>query len=439
MNNQLETLKVARIEQFLLSCALFNLLIVAATGVVLRSIPVLDVHLIHYADFLHGHSHFAMGGWATSAVIWLIMRYFPKVKIAIHYEHWRNIIFLHLLAAYGMLISFPVQGYGPVSVTFSTISVASTLYFAACILKAIKGSVEVPDLLLKAAAVFLILSAAGPIAMGPIISMGYKSSALYYNAVYFYLHFQLNGFFQFVILAVMYRFSQGASGALQRLPALAFLVCGCFLSVILSFLWNKPGELYNVLGACGAVMQLSGITLLRIDRRKMKTSGTFSSFILNTVRIALLLKCVLQCLSAFQPVAEFAFMHRDIIVAYLHLFTLGVFTAFVLLAVYRAQAQLPTLRLPILIFISTVAVTNSLLVARAFIGEDTISTLLLWFSIPFAIAALAIFILHLQNPAQSQSRSPISLSLVSHPLLAELPVDLQDSDYPERCHKRKVR
>src|SRR6188474_1235190 len=121
---------IERLQRLLFGCAFVNLFIVASLGLFLRSFPFISSFPLEYKNILHGHSHFAFGGWVMPALLGLLIKCFPELKERIAYRHWRNISFLLLFSAYGMLLSFPLQGYRVVSILFSTLSIASGFYLA---------------------------------------------------------------------------------------------------------------------------------------------------------------------------------------------------------------------------------------------------------------------------------------------------------------------
>ena len=221
----------AWLQNILIRASLFNLFIVACLGLTLRSAPLIQFPF-SYTYLLHGHSHFAFGGWVMPALLWSIMRLFPEITDSISIKHWRNITALLLFSAYGMLLSFPVQGYGPVSICFSTLSIAGGVYLAIIIWKSLRKSRLVSHLFLKAGLFYLVLASIGPFATGPIIAMGMKGSVLYFDAIYFYLHFMYNGWFTFAVLGLLYRKLEDHHNTQHGY--LAFLLLN--LSVIPSFL-----------------------------------------------------------------------------------------------------------------------------------------------------------------------------------------------------------
>ena len=52
--------------------SLMNLLIVASLGLLLRSKILFPIPFLDYSSVLHGHSHFAFGGWVTLALLSLM-------------------------------------------------------------------------------------------------------------------------------------------------------------------------------------------------------------------------------------------------------------------------------------------------------------------------------------------------------------------------------
>ena len=108
-----------------------------------------------------------------------------------------------------MLIAFPLQGYEAVSICFSTLSIIAGYYLAIIVWKAIgRLPHSMPLQFLKWGLFYFVLSSLGPFATGPLIAMGKTGSALYYDVIYFYLHFQYNGWFVFAILSLFYQYME---------------------------------------------------------------------------------------------------------------------------------------------------------------------------------------------------------------------------------------
>src|SRR5215218_8035349 len=152
------------IRERLKQLGFLNLFIVAVIGLMLRSYSFIELPF-SYVNLLHGHSHFAFGGWLMPVMVWMIMQYFPSIASKVAFNHWKNISAIILLSAYGMLLSFPFQGYGVISILFSTLAVAAGFYLAIVLFKATREYKRKTSVMfLRWALVYLVLSAIGPFA-----------------------------------------------------------------------------------------------------------------------------------------------------------------------------------------------------------------------------------------------------------------------------------
>src|SRR4051812_39571130 len=93
--------KQSQLAAFIISLSLFNLLLVSFIGVLLRAFPFLSVPPFDYKNLLHGHSHFAFGGWIMPMLLALLLKIFPELTGKVVYTHWRNITILLFSSAYG--------------------------------------------------------------------------------------------------------------------------------------------------------------------------------------------------------------------------------------------------------------------------------------------------------------------------------------------------
>ncbi|MGZ8537705.1 MAG: hypothetical protein ACXWV9_05535, partial [Flavisolibacter sp.] len=228
----------------------------------LRSYSFTEMPL-NYKFLLHAHSHFAFGGWIMPLLIWLILQYFPEISNRVGLVHWRNITTIIFFSAYGMLSSFPFQGYGTISIIFSTLSILGGFYLAAVIWKATIGQRQAsPTRFLIAGLFYLVLSSIGPFATGPLIVMGQAGTSLYYNAIYFFLHFQYNGFFSFIILAVIVKSMEEQNVTMNSNKVFMLFNLACIPSYFLSTLWDHPHPVFYFIGGLGAVFKLAGVYYL---------------------------------------------------------------------------------------------------------------------------------------------------------------------------------
>ena len=356
------------LQQKLLRFAFLNLLIVALIGLLLRATSLLLSVPFDYKNLLHGHSHFAFVGWVFPILMWMMLHYFPQLQEKISFQHWRNVSVMTLVAAYGILISFPVQGYGAVSIVFSTLSVLASYYLAAVVLKATKKDRAKTSIkFLRAALWFAVLSSIGPFATGPIVAMGKGGTPLYHNAIYFYLHFQYNGFFTFTVLAVLYALL-GKNGVEKNGNTVFKLFASSFIpAYFLSVLWNGPSPIFYVIGGAAALMQVIACIYLIKDFGKLQLESKFAQWLFTLAMFAFALKNVLQLASAFPIVANLAYHSRNFIIAYLHLVLLGFISLFAFAAIVQANNHLITssFKKGILLFLFAFIATETLLLLNA--------------------------------------------------------------------------
>lgn len=349
------------LQQRLLVFAFVNLLLVALLGVLLRSFPFLSGFPFSYQNILHGHSHFAFTGWVMLVLFALLMKYFPQIRGKISYHHWRNIAVLILVSAYGMLVAFPLQGYKAVSIAFSTVAILATVYLTIVVAKTLSGFEKTTShYFVKWALFYATLSSVGPFALGPLMAMGKSGSLFYFDAIYFYLHFQYNGFFTFMVLALLYRTLEQQGAAINGKNVFLLLHVALVPAYALSMLWHQPSILFNWVGGVAALLQLTGVFYLLKDVWRSKYP---KSFLLQLSLAALVVKCLLQVFSAFPLMAHLAYEQRNLVIAYLHLVLLGFVSVFVFDAVLQQGKKVG---LGISVFLFSFFSTEGLLVLQAF-------------------------------------------------------------------------
>ncbi|HEY9364150.1 MAG TPA: hypothetical protein VIQ00_12865 [Chitinophagaceae bacterium] len=361
-------IQLKTLQQRLLNYSFFNFFLVSALGLLMRGVPLLNSFPLPFKNLLHAHSHFAFGGWVMPVLIWMIIQYFPSIAPKVGATHWRNIIFLVLFSAYGMLASFPFEGYALVSILFSTLSVLAGFYLATVLWKASNDEKQKTSVrFLRAGLVYLVLSSIGPFATGPLIAMGMQGNPVYFNAIYFYLHFQYNGWFTFAVLAVLYTMLEKNAIAENGRKVFMLFNISCLPAFFLSTLWNHPNGIFYIAGASAGLLQLAGTFYLIKDYRLLKIKNSFVKNILVIAIIAFAMKNILQSLSAVPFIAEMAYNSRNFIIAYLHLVLLGFISLFAIAAVLNANKDLvnTSFKMFFSIFLISFIVTEALLAVQA--------------------------------------------------------------------------
>lgn len=324
---------------FYIKTAFFYFVLIAIIGTILRLMAIADLPF-NYKFLLHTHSHIAFLGWVYTALFAAFISSFLTTEQQNNKSYKRQFI-LAQAATIGMLFSFPIQGYGAVSITFSTMHILIYYWFAVKFLKDVKQNVFISNTVqnfIKAAFLFMIISSFGPFSLGPIIAKTGQGSDLYFNAIYFYLHFQYNGWFTFSIFALLFHLFEIKQIHYNKQYAklfFCFLFIACIPSYFLSILWTQPSSIVYLIGIVSATLQLIALIyfiLLVLELKSLITKVVFawSKFLALLVLLSFSLKIILQLFSSFPYFADLAYKLHDLIIAYLHLVLIGFVTFFLM-------------------------------------------------------------------------------------------------------------
>lgn len=286
----------------------------------------------NYRFFVHAHSHTALLGWIYIGLTTLIYKvYLEETAKSIAYK--RLFIFTNICIL-GMLFTFPFQGYALLSIIFSTSFLFASYYFTWFAFKNV--SQKYKDTyswkIIRSALWYLVISSIGPWLIGLVMATLGTESIWYKNAIYFYLHFQYNGWFIMALLGFFFYLLEKKQLILnQKVQKNIYIMLhtSIIMTFFLSVLWSKPPIVYNIFGGVGAVLQIIVfLKLFRILRQPFNdlkaVSGNSGNWLLTTAVALLFIKVVLQLVSALPFVANLALMYKDFVIGYLHLVLLGV-------------------------------------------------------------------------------------------------------------------
>jgi hypothetical protein len=324
--------------------ALIYFLLAALFGVVLRAFYTIEIP-INYRFIVHGHSHIALLGWVYVALTTLI--YKTCIDKAALYHKYRYIFWFTQSTIIGMLVTFPFMGYKVFSIVFSTLFLFASYGFTWFVLKHSKKELKGSNSFkcIKMALGYMVLSSIGPWALGAIMSTLGTESIWYRMAIYFYLHFQYNGWMVLALIGLLFYLLEQNNIQLSKSVFNRFFWSfnlGVLFTFSLSTLWTKPSILFNVIGGLGSVIQIIAIVVLAkyIISKKAVLKQLFSNFqfkLLMTVSVLLLIKMTLQLITSIPFFANLAATYVDFTIGYLHWTFLGVVTLslFLLLAFYK--------------------------------------------------------------------------------------------------------
>lgn len=361
--------------------AVFNLVIVGVLGCLLRYIFLNPVSGVNYSYVLHAHSHLAFLGWVFMTLYLLIVyAYLPDITLEKEGKY--TMIFMLLqVANIGMLITFPVMGYALWSIIFSALHAFLAMAFAWMIIRDAGLRPTAKHAMsfswIKWALILMVISNLAPFALGPVSAIQGKED-LYYLLIYFYLHFQYNGWFTFALLGLLLWLLEyhGVNTKVKPVEtALKLKLIAIFPAYILSALWTKPDGIWYIIGGLSAATQWVGLLGLIVfvikNRSVLKLEAHFMLRILFWLGVsAVTLQHVLMFLSAVPELANLAFS-RNIVIAYLHMVLLGFVSVLLFLFLLKLSMISLTLstRIGLVLFLLAFIATECTLVFQGQISE----------------------------------------------------------------------
>lgn len=313
-------------KKLVVTC-LINFLIAALMGLALR-FSFLETIGVNYRFLTHAHSHVAMLGWVYLMLFVCIIHYFIPDKTPVY----TRLFWVTQLAVVGMMLSFPIQGYAAISITFSTLHIFCSYYFVFLVWKNHSISNPVVSYLLKTALVFMVGSTIGVWCLGPAVGLLGQASAFYQIAIQFFLHFQFNGWFLIAVIALFFHLLKIEYSAVFK----AFfwvLIAATLLTFALPVQWFAPHKSLLWINSIGIILQLVLLVLfLKLIVPKLKMFLTQKPIMLTVLLgftlFCFLLKVLFQSVSILPEFSQVAFTHHNFIIGFIHLLMLGIITGF---------------------------------------------------------------------------------------------------------------
>lgn len=417
----MEQLADARVLRRWFGLALGNLLVAASLGCVLRAMYVVELPFIRFKALLHAHSHVAMLGWMFLATCIFLFRLSDPTA----FGPWpRRLLAVAQLAVAGMLLSFPVEGYGPISSSFSVLHLLVSYALAWHIWKATAPwNAAGSRALVRLAIGMLVLSTLGVWAVPVINANGLFGTEVYYWSVQFFLHFQFNGWLWFAALALWSRWAEqhGVPTPLDRATVRLWAV-SVFLTYALAIAWSERHAVVYATNSVGVLLQLLAgwRTAVAIRASQKQLRSTVPLWAWRCVTYALIgmgIKVSIQAAVAIPQVATLAFTVRNYVVGFIHLNMLGALSlmlfAMALLADWwRSTDRL--LRAGLSLFTAGVLLTEVLLFAQGSAWWLAWGTLPGYYTLLFGVSLLlplsvVVLLLHARKHARLPSNGPTYL------------------------------
>lgn len=252
------------------------------------------------------------------------------------FKDFRFLLWANLLTAYGMLFSFPVQGYGAVSITFSTLNILTGYWFAFKFWKALnKLPAEHSHNWFKASFVFNVIASLGAFSLAYMMATKNLHQNWYLAAVYFFLHFQYNGWFFFSCMGLLADKLKSSGMNMNFMKKVFWLFAiACIPAYFLSALWLPIPVPVYVLVVLSAIAQVIGgyILFTQVNKQKklLKVHNATGNWLMWLAGASLAIKLLLQLGSTIPSLSDLAFGFRPIVIGYLHLVLLAVISLFII-------------------------------------------------------------------------------------------------------------
>lgn len=364
-------------EKFLrrwLTISFLNLLLVASLGVILRYKIAFYLPFIQQKNVLHSHSHFAFAGWITQTLMVLLVHHLSLKNNSPSLKKYNWLLYANCVTAYGMLVSFIFQGYGLFSISFSTLSIFVSYFFAVNYWKDLSAGkkMKVSDWWIKAALLFSVISSIGAFGLAFMMANKIVYQNWYLAAIYFYLHFQYNGWFLFAGMGLFVARLEKSNAEVKKLKMAFLLFCSaCIPAYFLSALWLPIPLIVYVIVVAAVIAQLTGWWLMvkEFVKCRMFISYHFSKqgkVLLLLAAIAFTIKLLLQTGSVHPALSQISYGFRPIIIGYLHLVLLAVTSLFIIGYIVSLQLM-PVNRIMIagmVIFVCGIIINELLLLVQ---------------------------------------------------------------------------
>lgn len=331
--------KIFKVSNWI-TIALINFCIVALAGVTLRYKINFRLSFVNQKYLLEAHSYFAFSGWVTLALMALMVHYLQRKLPEIRLKTYRLLLWSSCLLSYGLFVTFFFQGYDVLSIGFCSINIFVSYMFIACCwhdLNKIKDH-SLASKWLRTALLIWALSSLGALALAYLMYNNIMIPDFYFGAVYFFLHFQYNGWFLFACFALL--FSQlhlinNKMAALRSRQLFYVMACTVVPTFVLSILWLKLPLWLRWVGNISGVLQLlvlfCFVSLIPVLRKALLFKlSRVTRWLWSLSAIAFLLKIVLQLFSIIPYFSQYAFGYRPVVIGYLHLSFLGIISFFLL-------------------------------------------------------------------------------------------------------------
>lgn len=338
--------------------------IAALLGTYLRAFPLLP-QWATYKFILQTHSHIALIGWVYLFLSGLIVERYTNYKSSRSYK---ALYISAVISILGMMLSFPFQGYALWSIVFSTLFLVVSYLLVYWVIKNKNdlATLKWSFAFIKSALYYLALSSIGPWALGLIMAIGGKETIWYQLSVYFYLHFQYNGWMLFGLFGLIYSIVEAKGIDVSHIKMKAvyrLLHIGVLLSFFVNVLWTHPPLYVHLLTALGGGLLLWSLwhpyrMIRQLELKKIEQLLLiFIGFLLSVKSIGLIALGI-------PSLSDQLHQQKDLIIAFIHMNFIGIVSLVLFWIAFR-RTNFKLFNGAISLFIIGFLITELLLIIRS--------------------------------------------------------------------------
>lgn len=316
-------------------------MLVASIGVIMRYKIGFEFPFFEQKNLLLAHSNYALTGWISLLLMYLMVKVIKTQNTSISLSGFNAILLVNLITAAGMMVSLALKGHGVLSHVFMVGSLLSNFLFVVFCFKAVlplKGSDSRNWFI--AALLFNALSVFGSFYIIYMMVNNTLEQEQYLASMYWYLHFQYNGWFFFASAGLFVNYLQKKNMILKGGQRIFWMFAiSCIPTYGLSVLWLDLPLVIYLFVALMAVLQFYAWMKFLWNAHvshylKNSDIDWIGKLLILSITICLTVKLGLQLGSTIPAISKFAFGFRPIVIAYLHLVFLAIFSVFLLTYIY---------------------------------------------------------------------------------------------------------
>ncbi|MGV6845586.1 MAG: hypothetical protein ACWA42_05615 [Lutibacter sp.] len=288
---------------------------------------------INYQNILQGHSHIAFLGWGFLISIYFIHKNF--VEDNAHNKNYNFLTIVLSLILILLLFSFVLFGYKLLSIVLLSVFNLLSYFVLYFFLKRINAD-ELSKKFIKTGIYFYLLSNISTWFLGYLVATQGKT-ILFYNTIYFYMHFLYNGYFPFVIVGLFLKYLENNNYRINNLfgnRMYFYLTVSCLLTFFISILWSTQLPIFIGLSLIGSIFQIVALYFLYKIFIKMNSKIYLNKVSKIIIVIGLLsfgVKILLQLIASFPEIMTAILgLKHFLIIGFIHLITIGFISMFMI-------------------------------------------------------------------------------------------------------------